>query len=149
MYQTILLQISESTSDEDSDENNVDYSKFNSEVNDETFINTEEERGVRRSDETRFLEAQEIAQRFEVSKRAYTLIVNSVLSDLNMEQLMVSPSSVQRWENEAGVETVKEYDKEMQNLYCVKFDGGTEKISVGKYRMLFSYIFVISYPPVI
>ena len=133
MYQTIFLQISESSSDEDSDENNVDYTRFNSEVNDETFINTEEERGVRRSDETRFLEAQEIAQRFEVSKRAYTLIVNSVLSDLNMEQLMVSPSSVQRWETEAGVETVKEYDKEIESLYCVKFDGGTEKISVGKY----------------
>ena len=138
MYQTIFLQISESSSDEDSDENNVDYTRFNSEVNDETFINTEEERGVRRSDETRFLEAQEIAQRFEVSKRAYTLIVNSVLSDLNMEQLMVSPSSVQRWETEAGVETVKEYDKEMQNLFCVKFDGGTEKISVGKYLMIFA-----------
>ena len=60
-------------------------------------------------------------------KRAYTLIVNSVLSDLNMEQLMVSPSSVQRWETEAGVETVKEYDKELENLVCLKFDGGTEK----------------------
>ena len=120
-------------SDDDNNEDNINYTRYNSDVKDENFINTEEERGVRRSDETRFLEAQEIAQRFEVSKRAYTLIVNSVLSDLNMEQLMVSPSSVQRWENEAGVETVKEYDKELENLVCVKFDGGTEKMSVGKY----------------
>ena len=48
-----------------------------------------------------------------------------------MEHLCVSKTAVEQWNSQDGIESLKNYEKENQQLSCIKFDGGTEKVAIG------------------
>ena len=108
----------------------MDYTQHDDETKDETFVNVEDETGVKRLN--RFPTARKSGKRFGLSTRGMTHVINAILEDLDMDHLYVSKTAVEKWNLQDGNNSLEKYEEESQGVTCVKFDGGTEKVAIGK-----------------
>ena len=121
------MQVNEDENSDDSDD--ISYAKHDNTQTDKTYVNTEEEIGVKRP--MKFKDAIKIADRFNLSDRCATLFINSILEDVNMDHLLLSKSQFGKWKAQIREESKEKYDQENQGITCIKFDGGTEKVLTG------------------
>ena len=87
----------------------------------------------------RFPNARKTGKRFGLSTRGITHVINALLEDLDMDHLYVSKTAVEQWNLQDGNNSLERYEKESEGVTCVKFDGGTEKVAIGKNSESMSY----------
>ena len=65
----------------------------------------------------------QLAMRFNNSAEQTMLIINSLLKELNRDDLMLSASGIRKLKKRLGDEAIKKRECEDQGLVCLKFDG--------------------------
>ena len=129
MLSTILIYDLFQESQNDTQNDTLDYSNLDDRKKDEDWVNYEEERGVKRPEI--FSEVIKAAMRYDISIAALCLIINLVLQAVRMDHLYVSKAGLEKWQRNTGETSVAEYEKEMQGLVCLKADGKTSEVAVG------------------
>ncbi len=83
----------------------------------------------------------QLAMRFNNSAEQTMLIINSLLKELNRDDLMVSASGIRKLKKRLMDEAIKKRECEDQGLVCIKFDGkkGATKQAKNKTKSVDNY----------
>ena len=80
----------------------------------------------------KFQDAVRIGMRFNISAGVISLIINLVLIAVGMQTECISWNAIEKLKKRMGNEARNEHDEINVNLICMKMDGKTSKVNIGK-----------------
>ena len=80
----------------------------------------------------KFKDAVKIGMRFNISAGVLALIINLVLIAVGMQRECISWKSIENLKKRMGNEARNQHDEVNVNLICMKMDGKTSKVNIGK-----------------
>ena len=105
-----------------------DSEPFEDDPKDKDFVPGEE--FVGKAD--KFQDAVRIGMRFNISAGVISLIINLVLIAVGMQTECISWNAIEKLKKRMGNEARNEHDEVNVNLICMKMDGKTSKVNIGK-----------------
>ena len=80
----------------------------------------------------KFQDAVRIGMRFNISAGVIALIINLVLIAVNMQSECISWNAIEKLKKRMGNDDRNQHDEVNVKLICMKMDGKTSKVNIGK-----------------
>ena len=80
----------------------------------------------------KFQDAVRIGMRFNISAGVISLIINLVLIAVGMQSECISWNAIEKMKKRMGNEARNDHDEVNVNLTCMKMDGKTSRVNIGK-----------------